>query len=140
MNFVAKMEKVRKCFESFRDNSNNKEITQFVDLFSPMFYERNKHRLEISAGKKLSNSNFSPWLSNVLHDFTVTPDCWEEDEPQIIIKEMSHNNAVVLLNLTAVNNMVVKTEENKDTKSCKYNIYFNYNNEVDYCIKLVINE
>lgn len=138
MNFVAKIEKVRKCFESFKNNSNNKEIAQFVDLFSPMFYERNKHRLEISVGKKLSNYCFSPWLSNVLHDFTVTPDCWEEDEPQIIIKEMSYHNTVALINLAVINNIHIETQEDKEVKFNRYNIYFNYNNEVDYCIRLAI--
>lgn len=138
MNFVTKMEKVHKCFEAFKNNSNSKEITQFVDLFSPMFYQRNKYRLEISVGKKISGSQFSPWLSNVIHDFTVTPDCWEEDEPQLIIKEVNHNNAVALLNLAAINNLIINTEENKGVKFCRYNVYFNYNNEIDYYMSLAI--
>lgn len=140
MNFVAKIRKVTDCFEVFRNSSNSKEIKKFIDLFFPMFYQNNNHRLEISVGKKMPNYQFSPWLSNVLHDFTVTPDCWEEDEPRLTIKDAMRKTVVMAINLSAINNMCIKKDEDKEAKFCRYNIYFNYNNEVDYCMNLVIKE
>lgn len=132
MSAVKRMEKAYSCLENYRSNCNSKEHKKFVDIFFPMLYQENKHRLNISVGRKISESKFKCALSMFTDNFIVVLDCWN-DEPILVIKYTQNGYPATLINLTAVKNLQIETKEDKDI-----NISFNYNDDYDYRLHMVI--
>lgn len=137
MSAIIKMEKAYNCLENYRSNCNSKEHKKLVDIFFPMLYQENKHRLEISVGKKISESKFNCSLSMFTDNFIVVLDRSGND-PQLIIKYATNGNSIALINLALVKDLQIKTEEDKYINFCGHNIYFNYNDEIDYHLHIVI--
>ena len=136
MSAIKKMERAYNCLEHYRNNCNSKEHRQLVDIFFPMLYQENKHHLEISVGKKVSESKFICALSTLIDNFIVTLDCLN-DNPQLIIKYTTSGYPIALINLAYIKDLQIKIEEDRDIGICSYNIYFNYNDEIDYHIHIV---
>ena len=138
MSAINRMEKVYNCLENYRNNCNNKEHKKLVDIIFPMLYQENKHRLEISIGKKISESKFNSALSMFTDNFIVGLDCWNE-ELLLIIKYAHTGHTITLINMDAINNLKIKTNEDKDLNFCSHFVSFNYNDEFDYNLHIVIN-
>lgn len=139
MSAIIRMEKAYNCLENYRSNCNSKEHKKLVDIFFPMLYQGNKHRLEISVGNKISESKFNRVLSMLTDNFIVVLDRWG-DEPQLIIKYANNGYPIALINLSLVKNLQIETEEDQKVKFCSHNIYFKYNDEIDYHLHIVIKE
>ena len=139
MNFIDRKSKAFNCFMDFKKDCNVKEYQQFVDIFSPMLFKENNHLLEISVGKKTSDSQFMSWLSLAVHNFIVLPAVYN-NEPQLIIRNNTtiRKENIALINLTAINNLSIKTEES--STFYRHNICFNYNNKVDYQMDIVVDK
>ena len=138
MSAINRMEKVYNCLENYRNNCNNKEHKKLVDIIFPMIYQVNKHHLEISIGKKISETKFNSALSMFTDNFIVGLDCWKE-ELLLIIKYAHTGHAITSINMDAINNLKIKTNEDKDLNFCSHFISFNYNNEFDYNLHIVMN-
>lgn len=136
MKLIGKMGKAYECFADFRSNNNAKEYKQFVDIFFPMLCNENNHRLDIIVGKKVSDSNFISFISCVTHKFTVIPSVYN-NEPQLIIRDFN-GCCSTLINICLVKDLYIKADET-DTY-LKYNICFNYNNEIDYQMHIIVNK
>jgi hypothetical protein len=137
MSAIVKMEKVFSCLKNFRDNCNNEECKKLIDIFLPMFYQENKHYLEISVGKKASESKFCSVLSMITTNFNIKLSTWN-NEPQFIISDFVHNNTIATINLKLIENLCIESEEDDNINFYRYSIYFNYNNEIDYNINIAI--
>lgn len=137
MSAIVKIEKVFNCLANFRDNCNNEECKKLIDIFLPMFYQENKHYLEISVGKRVSEYKFCSALSMATTDFNIKLGTWN-NEPHIIISDFVHNNTIATINLKLIENLCIESEEDNDINFYRYNIYFNYNNEIDYNINIAI--
>ena len=136
MRLIGKKGKAYECFADFKNNNKAKEYQQFVDLFLPMLFQENDGRLTISVGKKISESNFVSWLSCVSKKFVVIPSMYD-NEPQMIIRDVDNTNVNVLVNLALIKDIHITTKE--DVNRCWYEICFNYNDEVDYQMHIVVN-
>ena len=113
-------------------------MKQFVDIFFPMFFEENEHRLEISVGHRKSESMFDYWLRTVTHKFNIGLSHWN-NEPQFLFKDVSnYSTNIMAINLALMRDLNIKTEE--APKFNRYIIDFNYNNQIDYCISLVVHK
>lgn len=137
MSAIVKIEKMFNCLANFRDNCGNEEYKKLIDIFLPMFYQENKHRLEISVGKKVSESKFCSVLSMVTTNFIVKLGTWNR-ELQFIISDLVHNNSITMINLKLIDNLCIESEEDNNINFCKYNICFRYNNEIDYNINITM--
>ena len=135
MNFIGKMSKAYECFANFKNGCNAKEYQQFVDIFLPMLFQVNENRLIINIGKKTSKS-FVSWLSMKTYKFTAIPTMYG-NEPQLIIRDGT-NFQNMLINLTLIKDLHIDIDETANDYRCQ--IYFNYNNEVDYQIYIVANK
>lgn len=137
MNFIGKKGEAYKCFADFKNGNNAKEYQQFVDIFLPMLFQENNNRLEISVGKKISESQFVSWLSVVANKFNVMPIVCDNN-PQLVIKDCANRSApaIVSLNISTIKDLHIETE--KTTGFFRHNICFNYN-EVDYQMHIIIN-
>ena len=131
MSAIKRMEKAYSCLENYKNNCNSKEHKKLVDIFFPRLYQENKHRLQISVGKKISESKFCCALSMFTDNFIAHLTHWE-NEPQLIIKYATNGHLIALINLMLIKELQIKTEEDKDANFCSHNIYFNYNDEIDY--------
>lgn len=138
MNFIGKKSEAYNCFANFKKGDNAKEYRQFVDIFLPMLFQDNNNRLEISVGKKISESQFMSWLSVVTNRFNAIPSVYG-DCPQLIIKDCINRSApvIVSLNLAIIKDLYIETEE--AVGFFRHNICFNYN-EVDYQMHIVVNK
>ena len=136
MSAIVKMEEAFNCLNNFIDNCNNKEYKRLIDIFLPMFYQENNHRSEISVGKWKSESDFSSLLSMTTKNFIVKCTYWN-NEPQLVISDATYHYTIVAMNLKTIKNLYIESEEDKDINFYRYNIYFNYNDEVDYNIHIV---
>ena len=139
MSAIVRIEKAYNCLENFKNNCKNDEYKKLIDIFSPMFYQENKHRLEISVGKKLSEFHFRPILSSVTNNFIISLSKWK-NEPQFVIKDIVEHNVITLINLALINNLRIESKKYEDINFYEHNIYFNYNNEIDYHIHIEITE
>lgn len=137
MSAIAKMERAFNCLTNFVDNCNNEEYKKFIDIFLPMLYQENKHRLEISVGKRMSDSEFNSWLSTTTKNFIVRCTQWN-NEPQLVISDAEYHYTVVVINLGLIKDLHIESTEDDNINFYRYNICFNYNNEVDYSIHIVI--
>lgn len=135
MNFIDKKGEAYKCFVDFRRDNNAKEYQQFVDIFVPMLFQENNHRLSVSVGKRTSESVFNSWLSCTVHTFVAIPTRWG-DEPQLIIKDGA-GICITLFNLALIKDLYITTEDT--TIFTMYNIEFHYG-EVDYQMRIVVNK
>ena len=138
MKLMDKISKSYDCLNAFTA-SNNEVMKQFVDIFSPMLFNENEGRMEIGVGHKESESKFSFWLKTTVHKFNVVLSCCNE-EPQFIIKDMVNRatDTITAINLALMRNLVIKAVETEDGNS--YKIDFNYNNQIDYIIRLVVHK
>ena len=136
MNFVGKMKEAYKCFADFKKGDNVKEYQQFVDIFLPMLFKENNNRLEISVGKKISQSKFMSLLSVVTNKFNAIPSVFG-DCPLLMIKDCINRSTIVSLNLAIIKDLYVETEE--AVGFFIHNICFNYN-EVDYQMHIIVNK
>lgn len=137
MNFIGKKSEAFNCFADFKKGDNAKEYQQFVDIFLPMLFRENNNRLEISVGKKISESQFVSWLSMVTNKFNAIPSVYG-NHPQLVIKDCVNRSApvIVSLNLSIIKDLHIETE--KVVGFLRHNICFNYN-EVDYQMHIIIN-
>lgn len=135
MRFIGKKGKAYECFADFKKGCNAKEYQQFVDIFLPMLFQENNNRLAISVGKKVAETKFVSWLSMVTHKFTAIPTMYG-NEPQLIIRDGTNLNNT-LINLALIKDLHIDTEET--VNDYRYQICFNYNNEVDYQMHIVVN-
>lgn len=135
MRFIGKKGKAYECFADYKSGNNAKEYQQLIDIFLPMMFQENKNRFEISVGKILSETKFLSWLSWVSKKFVVIPSIYN-DEPQIIIRDVNGADTGTLINLSLINNLHITT--NEDENRCYHELRFNYNNEVDYEMHIVL--
>ena len=129
MSAIVRMGKAFNCLNDFRDCCDN-EHKKLIDIFIPMLYKENKHRLEISIGKRIDKEIFRSLLSTIINNFNVKLCCYDNN-PQFIIEDTQHRNTITLFNLGLIYNLQIEEDECDDF--CRYRIYFNYNNEIDYC-------
>lgn len=135
MRFIGKREKAYECFANFRSNNNAKEYRQLIDIFLPMMFQENESRFEISVGRRVSKTKFISWLSWLSKKFVVIPNIYN-GEPQMIIRDINSINGNALINLSLINNIHIVT--NEDENRCYHEICFNYNDEVDYKMHIVL--
>lgn len=136
MKFVGKKAEAYKCFADFRRDNDTKEYQQFIDIFLPMLFQENNHRLSISVGRRISESTFNSWLSWVTHSFIAMPTkCG--NEPKLLIRDVTGIGAGTLLNLSLIENLHIT---NEDTIGfTRYNIDFHHG-ETDYQMHIIINK
>ena len=138
MSAIVNMEKSYNCLVDFRNNCNSDEHKKLIDIFLSMLYQENRDRLEISVGKKISKLTFHQFLSTITTNFIVKLSCWG-NEPQIIIQDVTqHYKTVTMLNLVLIKDLYVESKKDDSVNFFEYNIYFNYNNEIDYNIHIVL--
>lgn len=137
MSATVRTEKIYSCLINFKNNCNSNEHKKLIDIFLPMLHQENKHRLEISVGKKVSDYSFQSILSMITTDFIIRLTCWNY-EPQLIIKDNTKfKNIITTINLALIKNIKIESKEESKINFFEYNIYFNYNNEIDYCIHII---
>ena len=134
MRFIGKKGKAYECFADYKSGNNAKEYQQLIDIFLPMMFQENEGRFEISVGR-ISKTKFVSWLSWISKKFVVIPNMYD-DEPQMIIRDVGSTNANALINLSLINNIHIIT--NEDENRCCHEICFNYNNEVDYKMHIIL--
>ena len=136
MRFIGKKGKAYECFADYKSGNNAKECQQLIDIFLPMLFQDNEGRIEISVGRRISETKFVSWLSWVSKKFVVIPSMYG-NEPQMIIRGVDSSTTNALINLTLIKNIHITT--NEDENRCCHEICFNYNNEVDYKMHIVLN-
>lgn len=137
MRFIGKNGKAYECFVDYKKNDNNaKEHQQLVDIFLPIMFQENEGRIEINVGRRISETKFVSWLSWTSKKFVVMPSMYNDCEPQMIIKGVDSLTANALINLTLIKDIHITT--NEDENRCWHKICFNYNNEVDYEMHIVL--
>lgn len=136
MKIMDRIGKAYDCLDAFKTASNNEVMKQFVDIFFPMFFEENEHRLEISVGHRTATS-FQFWLKTVSHKFNVILSKWGS-EPQFLFRNMENLEDMMAINLALMRDLNIKTEEAPEFNRCI--IDFNYNNQIDYNISLVVHK
>ena len=138
MKIMDRIGKTYDCLDAFKTASNNEVMKQFVDIFFPMFFEENEHRLEIRVGHRESESKLSCLLTTVTNKFNVVlSSCG--NEPQFLFKDISNYNLnIMAINLALMRDLNIKTEETIEFN--RYIIDFNYNNQIDYSISLVVHK
>ena len=136
MNFIGKNSEAYNCFANFKKDDNAKEYRQFVDIFLPMLFQENSNRLEISVGKKQSESQFLSWLSMVTNRFNVIPSMYGE-YPKLTIKDCINHSTIVSLNLAIIKDLCIETKE--AVGFFIHNICFNYN-KIDYRMHIIVNK
>lgn len=136
MKFIGKKAEAYKCFADFRKDNDAKEYQQLVDIFLPMLFQENNHRLSISVGKRISESTFNSWLSWVTHSFIAMPTKYG-NEPQLLIRDIAGIGAGTLLNLSLIENLHITTEDT--IGFTRYNIDFHHD-EADYQMHIVVNK
>lgn len=140
MSAIVNMEKSYNCLVNFRNNCNSDEHKKLIDIFLSMLYQENRDRLEISVGKKISKLKFYQFLSAITTNFVVKLSCWS-NEPQIIIQDITqYYKTIVTFNLALIKDLYVESEKGDNNNFFRYNIYFNYNNEVDYNIHIAMKQ
>lgn len=139
MNFVDRKNRAFNCFANFNPECDDKEYHELKDIFLPMLFKENNCRLEINVGKRVSDEKFVSWLSLVTHSFIVIPSDYD-NEPQLIIRDCTNisKKNITLINLTAMSDLHIETEEAVDFYS--HRICFNYNKEVDYQMHIIVNK
>lgn len=136
MRFIGKNGKAYECFADYRKNDNNaKEHQQLIGIFLPIMFQENKGRIEINVGRKISDTKFVSWLSWVSKKFVVIPSMYD-NEPQMIIRGVDSLTANASINLALIKDIHIIT--NEDENRCRHKIYFNYNDEVDYEMHIVL--
>lgn len=99
---------------NYRNNAAS-EMQQLIDyllLMEKIKEDLPKAELTISIGRQ-NNNNFLSVLSSVVDSPIISIDSYNNQEPQILIKDKLHNSSVSLINLTAIRNLkteVYKTE------------------------------
>lgn len=138
MSAIVKTKKSYNCLVNYRNNCDSNEHKKLIDIFLPMLYQENKHHLEISVGNKISDCNFQSTLSMVTTDFIIGLSCWNH-EPQLIIKDNTtiRKNIITVINLTLIKDIQIEVKEDNRINFFEYDIYFNYNNEIDYYIHII---
>ena len=135
MRFIGKKAKAYECFADYKNGNNAKECQQLVDIFLPMLFQENECRIEISVGKRISEIKFVSWLSWISKKFVVRPSMCD-NEPQIIIRGVDSASTNASINLALIKDIHITT--NEDENRCSHNICFNYNDEVDYQMHIVL--
>ena len=135
MRFIGKKAKAYECFANYKSGDNAKECQQLVDIFLPMLFQENECHIEISVGRNISENKFVSWLSWFSKKFIVIPSMCD-NEPQIVIRGVDSTNTNALINLTLIKDIHITTDE--DENRCRHNICFNYNDEVDYQMHIVL--
>lgn len=136
MNVIKKLERAYNCLDNYRNSCDSENHKKFIDIFFPMFYQQNKHRLEISVGKKISNEVFQSLLTTTTKNFNVVLTQYG-NEPQFIIREFNSNNSITCINLALIKDLEINTIDNAPFDT-RYKIDFNYNNEIDYRMWIVV--
>ena len=145
---TAKMEQAYNCLSNFRDNSNNKDCKKFVDLLFPMIYKKNTDRLEISVGKipehdplhkQGSDVVFYPVMSIITRNFNVCLNNYG-NEPELVFNDMVQHCTITTINLAKIKELHIEEEIDESINWHRYDVFFNYNNEIDYHIGILINE
>ena len=129
MSNIVEIKRAYDCLTDFRDN-RNEEYKKLINIFFPILHKKSECYLEISIGKKMSEMKFQSMLSIVTTCFIVKLSRWN-NEPQFIIYDVDHHNTIAVFNLALIENLYVGNDGNDS-----YNIDFNYNNEIDYCIHI----
>ena len=145
---TLKMEQAYNCLLNFKDNSSNEDFKKFVDLLFQMIFNKNTNRLEISVGKipehdpshkRGSNVVFYPVMSMVTHNFNVCLSNYG-NEPELVFNDMAKHCTITAINLAKINELRIEKEIDESINWYRYDIFFNYNNEIDYHIGILINE
>lgn len=138
MSAIVKTNKSYNCLVDFRNNCDSNKHKKLIDIFFPMLYQENKHYLKISVGKKIPDRNFQSILSTITTDFIVGVSCWN-NEPQFVFRNNTKlKNVITVVNLALIKDIQIKAEEDNKINLFVYNIYFNYNDEIDYHIHIII--
>ena len=138
MNITDRICKSYDCLDAFKTASNNEVMKQFVDIFFHMFFEENEHHLEVSVGHRKSKSMFDCWLRTITNKYNICLSHWN-NEPQFIFKDVSnYSTNIMAINLALMRDLNIKTEEIPEFN--RYIIDFNYNNQIDYNISLVVHK
>lgn len=135
MRFIGKKMEAYECFANYKSGNNAKECQQLIDIFLPMMFQENKNKLEISIGRRISEKKFVSLLCCVSKNFVVIPTMYN-NEPQMIIRDSENKNTIALINLALIKNIHIVTNETENW--CLHDICFNYNNEVDYMMHIVV--
>ena len=145
---TSKMEQAYNCLLNFKDNSSNEDFKKFVDLLSPMIFNKNTNRLEISVGKIPENDPshkrgsdvvFYPVMSMVTRNFNVCLSNYG-NEPELVFNDVAQHCTITAINLAKIKELRIEEEIDESINWYRYDIFFNYNNEIDYHISILINE
>lgn len=144
MNCAEKMFKNAECWDNFEKNCNDANLKQLVDIFYPMciaheatLSDSKKKKLEIDVGKKKKDF-FEPYLSVSTSKFSFVASSFD-NEPQLIFRDETDktHRTLAVINLTEIKDLCIEKEVDDSITFYRYNIYFTYNNTVDYHVHIV---
>lgn len=114
--------------------SNNKHIEGFVNLFKQFVGKRNPNvDISVYIGKR-KDGGFTSYLSSTIKDLVVKLSELN-GEPQIYFADRM--NFITCINLEYISDISINTFSVGNYSIC-YDVYFTYNNEVDYCFTIKI--
>ena len=140
MNRAEKMFKNAECLDNYGNNCNNGKLKQFVNIIFTLCDTQNedkKKKLEIDVGKKKKDF-FESFLFSTTNKFSVIASNYK-GESQLILRDNKNKvpHTLATINLSGIKDLHIEEDSDRTVDLYRYNIYFNYDNVIDYHVHIV---
>jgi hypothetical protein len=128
-----KKTQIEKTLNDLEEAKSNHEYRQLIEMLLPMLFQVSDCRLEISIGKKISDSKFVSYLDSITKKFIIKAGSLGK-EMQLFIEDYDYKRTIAVFNLLYIKEISIR-KAYIDVSKVLYNITFGYNG-LDYEIKL----